>query len=106
MLKIQQEKSIKFITVERPNASIVLAFLVVKEGEKIIYISEPRIAKVIPKVAVKALPAPKVGILLLEGPISLKEIGQPILSPFAREFFATSSGVPTSLFARPPTLVN
>lgn len=49
MLKLHQEKVVRFVKVEQANAWVVLAFLVETEGGRIISVSEPKLVRVIPK---------------------------------------------------------
>lgn len=49
MLKLHQEKVVRFVKVEQANAWVVLAFLVETEGGTIVNVSAPRIVRVIPK---------------------------------------------------------
>ena len=72
MLKLHQEKVIRFVKVEQANAWVVLAFLVETEGGTIINVSEPRLVRVIPKKDKQiALPGSVAeNILLLAAPVS------------------------------------
>ena len=103
-LKLHREREIRLLTVEKAHCVVVLAVAIYREGGEVVHVSEPKIVKIIARKKPLVLNGSSVkSTLALEAPGIIQKIGKPIVSPFAREFFATSEGVPPSLFARPPT---
>lgn len=114
MLNIHTERSVRLMTIERPTAWIVVAFLVETCGTETTVVSGPRIVKVIQKNN-RALPcglsaqAGRKGCSTLALPASLSEtkvIETPIKSPYVSILFGfTNADVVIGLAARPPTRV-
>ncbi len=106
MLKIQPQRKVQFVTVERPTAWLVVAFLTEMRGEEAIIVSKPKIVKVILKRAMALLEGKnKASTLALPAPkaeIKIKAVS--IKSPYVSVIFGYSnSDVVIGLAARPPT---
>ncbi len=93
MLALQRRQQIRFVTLEKPNAWVVFAFLVEQNGNETLIVSEPKIVRIIQKKTVFALPAPR----------AKNQTGfASVKSPYVSAFFSKETQN-FSLFARPPT---
>jgi len=108
MLQIHTQRKVEFMTVERPTAWIVVAFLVEYAYDERKVISGPKIVKVILKTATALPDGKKPGskpLLALPAPVSLAfAVTAPIISQYFPNIFGFSnSEFVTGLAARPPT---
>jgi hypothetical protein len=108
MLKIHTQRKVEFMTVERPTAWVVVAFLVEIAGDERTVISGPKVVKVILKSAT-GLPSGKKAasaMLALPAPISMAfAVQAPLESPYVTSLFGFSnSDLVIGLAARPPTV--
>lgn len=108
MLKLNPQRKVKLVTVERPTAWLVVAFLTETRGEETIIISGPKVVKVILKQSKALVGGKKQGnaaVLALPAPVSTSfAVITPIASPFVSYIFGFSnSDVVMGLAARPPT---
>lgn len=101
------QRKIEFATLERPNAWIVVAFVVEFHGEEKIIVSAPKVVKVILKKNLALTDGKKQQTLLaLPAPISHAfAVQAPLPSPYVATIFGFSnSDVVIGLAARPPTI--
>lgn len=109
MLKPNTQQHIKFITVEKPTAWLVVAVLVEMLGDETISISEPKVVKVIQKACLRrqaiALKGSVQSQFLLSAPtVTQLSKSQAQVSPyFAFIFGSEKSNFITGLAAQPPT---
>jgi hypothetical protein len=108
MLNIHVQRKVEFMTIEKPMAWVVVAFLVEIRGDERIVLSGPKVVKVILKKNAGLLEGKKQGgnvVLALPAPVSMAfSVQAPIVSPFASNIFGFSnSDLVVSLAARPPT---
>jgi hypothetical protein len=107
MINLHAQRKVEFMTVERPTAWVVVAFLVEIRGDERTVLSGPKVVKVILK-ANSSLPGGKKepkAVLALPAPVSMAFAVQvPVVSPFASNIFGFSNTeFVVSLAARPPT---
>jgi hypothetical protein len=104
MLKIHESQQIKFLTVEKPTAWIIVAVLVNTEGDRIVSVSAPKIVKIVPKKAACALPgACAESMMLLEGARPQMVYREPVISPYVNAVVEEPC-VLAWVGARPPTI--
>ncbi len=106
MLKLNPQRKVKLVTVERPTAWLVVAFLTETRGDETVVISAPKIVKVILKQSKALIEAKKTNaVLALPAPVGLDAVIEiPTASPYVSSIFGYSnSDVVIGLAARPPT---
>ena len=95
MLIPYSKRYIRFIRVEETDQTLIYAVLLEHNGWQEIALCEPRLVRIILK---------KDPLLTLPvGTQHQNPISKPILSPFTKTFFSTTT-IPTFSYARPPTL--
>jgi hypothetical protein len=105
MLKPQTQQHIRFITVEKPTAWVVVAVLVEMNGEETIAVSQPKVVRVIPKAQAALKGATVQSPFLLSAPVEISASHfESLVSPyFAYIFGSEKSNFITGLAAQPPT---
>jgi hypothetical protein len=105
-MQLPQKQQIRFARIEKPTASVVVAFLVEEQNGETVIVSEPKIVKIIPKKVAQALRGTVSKIqkifALGSGKKEVIEISTAIPSPYVSEFFKALDFTPT-IYARPPT---
>jgi hypothetical protein len=104
-LKEQSKRHIRFATVEKPTAWVVVAILVEKRGNETIILSQPKIVRIIPKnTADQALPEAVGQKLYLAGPIQAPTRTSFIVSPYTSVLFSqTNLNIKSGIAPQPPT---
>jgi hypothetical protein len=109
MLQLHRKREIKLATVEKATAWIVVAVAIETEGGEIIYVSEPRIVRVIPKktLALKGEITRGKKVLTLKGTTKphSKPLQTSVLSPYAVDLKIRDEQSMVGIAARPPTVV-
>jgi hypothetical protein len=108
MLKLNPQRKVKLITVERPTAWLVVAFLTETRGDETVIISGPKVVKVILKQSKALVGAQKANVVLaLPAPKGVEKIIEVLIpSPYVSSIFGYSnSDVVIGLAARPPTFL-
>ena len=103
MLNIQTKRHIRFATVDKGTAWVVVAILIETTGNQTVAVSEPKVIKIIPKKPVLSLTghtaeltAPNINVIFEKA----------VPSPFISILFGnTNTSYIASLGARPPTLI-
>lgn len=95
MLIPYTKRYVRFIRVEEVGRTLVYAILLENDGCKEIALCEPHLVRILIKTS-----AP---LVLPAHTKRTPHISKPILSPFIKILFSTSE-IPVSLYARPPTL--
>ncbi len=115
MLKPNTQQHIKFITVEKPTAWLVVAVLVEMMGDEMVSVSEPKVVKIIQKACLRPACAGRRQALALKGSTQSQFLlsapavvqlskSQAQVSPyFAFIFGSEKSNFITGLAAQPPT---
>jgi hypothetical protein len=102
MSQIKIQKRMKFVTVERPTAWLVVAFLVEFQDGVEVIVSEPKVVKVILKKKALELGSNS-KMFALSGPVSCAKCASRLVASPYVAFFNTKETQNFSLFARPPT---
>ncbi len=105
MLKLHSKQHIKFATIDRGNAWVVVAILLETRGNETFAISEPKIVKIIAKSAQLALSGSVKSTYFLpeyKAQTILKK--HAVVSPYINHFGHSSSNIIPLLSAQPPTI--
>jgi len=106
MNNLQPKQFVRFATIDRPTARIVVAFLVEVQGFETVVVSEPRIVKIVPKAVTPALRGAvrSQDYFFLPGFIQNKKSTGLKISPFVSAIFgSTNSDFIAGLAPQPPT---
>ena len=105
MSQTLSKQHIRFTTIEKSTAWIVVAVLVENDGVDTVAVSEPKIVRIIPKpkslVLTGSVGNPK---LCLSCPEQVLKIKSPVKSPFSILFGYSNTDLLVWYCARPPTV--
>jgi hypothetical protein len=103
------KRHIRFVTVEKPTAWIIVAILLETSGSETIALSEPRVVRVIPKKTTFTLPGKVIrsNTKILPEPVkNISSSARAIVSPYFNVFGYKHSHFITWFSARPPTAIS
>jgi hypothetical protein len=105
MLNLRTQKNIRFFTVEKATVWLVFACVVETKGTEVVFVSEPKLVRIKPKV-IAALPGKKGKVQHLALPVFIQD--NPVRVSIASPYFSYEvSKDPNFLVwynARPPTV--